>query len=260
MSLETGRKLGLISSLLLIILPIISIAAFAGFFFAVISSAVNLGSSASVPTELFGAFAGFTISFVIIGVLSIVAIILFVVAMYFLSHYYNERGIFTDVIYAVIIYAATAVAATIVEFAYLIPMLSSLSQNTNPSSIFNGGFFTVAIVLAIVAIIVIIVCAVLVMRALNRLAEKSEVDSFKTAGLLFIIGILLTVVLVGVIIVWIAFIFAAIGFYRLKPLPTAAVPVYSNQPLTLEQKKICPYCGAENKIEALYCKNCGKPI
>ncbi len=106
--------------------------------------------------------------------------------------------------------------------------------------------------------IVTIVSALLIMRAFNRLGEKSEVDSFKTAGLLYLIGILLSLVVIGVVVMWIAFIFAAISFYRLKPLPPpTAAPVYQPPPPPIVQTTVCPNCGAVNNPEAVYCKNCG---
>jgi uncharacterized membrane protein len=70
-----------------------------------------------------------------------------------------------------------------------------------------------------------IVNAVLYMRAFNKLAEKSGIDNFKTAGLLYSIGVLLTFVLIGWILVWRAWIFAATGFHKLKPSSVATPTV-----------------------------------
>jgi uncharacterized membrane protein len=66
------------------------------------------------------------------------------------------------------------------------------------------------------------------MRAFNKLAEKSGDDNFKTAGLLYLLGTVLTIVLIGGLLIWIAWIFAAMGFNSLKPkeppAPTSAYP------------------------------------
>ena len=102
-----------------------------------------------------------------------------------------------------------------------------------------------------------IVNGVLYMRAFNKLKEKSGVDNFGTAGLLYLIGVFIP------IIAWIAWIFAAMGFKKLKaaqPLHTY-VPYSVHPPLsTTMQTKRCPNCGAENLTDALYCSSCGKPL
>ena len=60
-----------------------------------------------------------------------------------------------------------------------------------------------------------IVNGLLYMRAFNKLKEKSGVDNFGTAGLLYLIGVFIP------LITWIAWIFAAMGFNKLKAAPTA---------------------------------------
>jgi uncharacterized membrane protein len=263
MSLESGRKLGLISSIIFVVLPIISIVALTGFILSIISS-VQIGTSTStIPPGILGLSAGLLGTYAIIGILGLVGFILFILAMYYLSHYYNEPGIFKNILYAIRIMIVTGVAVLVAEFAFLIPSIGSLSQlgtSAAPSSFF-GQFFVVFIVIILVAVVMSIVSAVLVMRAFNKLGEKSEVDSFKTAGLLYLIGVLLSIIAIGAIIAWIAFIFAAIGFYRLKP--AAAIPAvsYPTEPApTAIQTKRCPYCATENKPDAAYCRFCGKSL
>ena len=85
--------------------------------------------------------------------------------------------------------------------------------------------------------------AVLYMRAFNKLKEKSGVDNFGTAGLLYLIGVFIP------LITWIAWIFAAMGFNKLKAAPAASPHVsYSTQPplSSTMQTKRCPNCGTEN--------------
>jgi uncharacterized membrane protein len=64
------------------------------------------------------------------------------------------------------------------------------------------------------------------MRAFNKLGEKSEVDNFKTAGLLYLLGGALAIVGIGALLSWIAWIFAFMGFRSLKPknIQTTASP------------------------------------
>jgi hypothetical protein len=93
------------------------------------------------------------------------------------------------------------------------------------------------------------------MRAFNKLKEKSGVDNFGTAGILFLVGSIVP------IIGWIAWIFAAMGFKKLKttsPAPTGSY--FTQPPLSTMPMKRCPNCGAENTADALYCRSCGKSL
>jgi uncharacterized membrane protein len=258
MSLETGRKLGLISTLLLIILPVISIIAVVGYVSSILSSIIGLGQS-NLPSNIFAASAGLGVLTSLLSILQLVAIILFVVAMYILSTYYSERGIFTNVLYAVILLAVTGGVVLISEFLFLVPYASTISTTTPPTEIL-GGFFIYLIAILVVTVVAIIISAVLIMRGFNKLSEKSEVDSFKTAGTLFLIGVLLTIVVVGIFVVWIAMIFAFISFYRLKPLPPPTSTTTYQAPPPIVHTTVCPHCGAINTPEAVYCKNCGNHL
>ncbi|MCW3995152.1 MAG: DUF973 family protein [Candidatus Bathyarchaeota archaeon] len=180
--------------------------------------------------------------------------------MHRFSHYYNEPLIFNNVLYAFLLNIIGSVIAMVVIFAYFIGTIGTLS--------FSNGFsfaqyFTQMIILYIVIFgimyIFSIVGGVLYMRAFNKLAEKSGVDSFHTAGLLYLIGTILS--FFG-IIVWIAWIFSVVGFRRLKPLPQQASAYYAPYPPQsyVAQGKRCAYCGTENSPDASYCRICGRPL
>jgi uncharacterized membrane protein len=266
-SLETGKTLGLISSLIFVVVPAVAISLLIAFISSIISAIQLNGLNGVTPQlgglALFG--AGFGISMVILAIASIVGLILLLIAMNSLANYYNTPGIFKNLLYAVIIDIVTIVVVVALDFALLIPATRNISTSitTDPGSVF-GGAFVGFILVAIIAVVMLIISAVLVMRSFNLLGEKSEVDSFKTAGLLYLIGVLLSIVVIGGIIAWIGFIFAAIGFHRLKPLPPNSVPVtYPPQvppPTTTIETKRCPYCQTENRMDATYCRFCGKPF
>jgi len=116
--------------------------------------------------------------------------------------------------------------------------------------------------LAVLALFIIatfavsIVAVVFFRRAFTRLAEKSGVAHFRTAGLLFLIGIFIPVVN------YVALVFAALGFHRLAPVQ-ASVGGYAASPYVASSSgpvKRCLHCGAENSPESLYCRVCGNPL
>jgi hypothetical protein len=92
---------------------------------------------------------------------------------------------------------------------------------------------------------------------LSTFKEKSEVDNFGTGGLLYLIGMIIP------LIAWIAWIFAAMGFNKLKTIPaTPQTGSYYTQPSlsSTTQTKRCPNCGTENKVDEILCGNCGKTL
>jgi ribosomal protein S27AE len=98
-------------------------------------------------------------------------------------------------------------------------------------------------------------------RAFDALGEKSGVQTFKTAGLISLIGYALSIVLVGGILVWVAWIMLASAFHSLKPAAPAASS-YSQPSASsfVVQKRYCPYCGAGNILDAKFCDHCGKQL
>ncbi len=260
MSLESGRKLGLIASLMSVILPIAAVIGAVALIIATIVSA----TTGTVPTSFFGLSTGFTAFLIAVGAIGVIGFILFMVAMYRLSHYYNEPSIFKNVLYAFIISIISGVILLILEFTVFASLSGGISQTGTPTTTAPFTQFIITYLAVIgVSLIFGIVNAVLYMRAFNKLGEKSGVDTFKTAGLLYLIGVLLTVVLIGGLLVWIAWIFAAIGFKRLKVAPATAptVSYLPQSPLsTAMQTKRCANCGTENTSDSFYCRTCGRPL
>jgi uncharacterized membrane protein len=256
-----GRKLGLTASLINVIVPVI-IAILYGLLilslFRIFSSSVTGGSTS------FGSLypAGIFIGFIALGVLGLIGIILFLISMHSLSQYYNEPGIFKNALYGFLVNIIGVVVLIVVLFALILTEIASAAHSSVTNVI--GGFITVFLVVILSALLITILSAVLYMRAFNKLGEKSGVHSFNTAGLLYLIGAALTIVLVGGLLVWIAWIFAFSGFNSLKPKTAepSTVSYSTQQPpaYDLTQKKFCPHCGAKISPDSVYCANCGKQL
>jgi uncharacterized membrane protein len=139
------------------------------------------------------------------------------------------------------------------------------SVGTHPAATSAPGLFLIGLVSLIAAAIAIeVVSALFYKRAFNKLGEKSGVHSFDTAGLLLLIGAALSIVGIGGIISWIAWIFAAMGFNALKPKAseTSTFPYSTPQTTTpiIAQKRFCSYCGKENTADSVYCVVCGQKL
>ena len=264
MSFDLGRKLGLTASLIAVIVPVITVILYGLLFlsvFGIISSALTGGS------QTFGGLlfpAGITIAFIAIGIIGLVGIILFLVAMNSLSRYYSEPGIFKNALYGFLINIIGAAALIVILFALIFTTIVSSATSSTP--VLSGtAFIALFLVIIVAALVLSIVSAVLYMRAFNKLGEKSGVHSFNTAGLLYLIGTVLTIVLIGGLLVWVAWIFALSGFNSLKPKTSEPSTVsYSTlQPssaYSVAQKRYCPYCAAQISPDSVYCANCGRKL
>jgi uncharacterized membrane protein len=260
MSLDTGKKLGVTSALIFIIAPVIIASLSAVFFISLIGNISSTISNGGIfPTYSMASFGLILLGIVVAAIIIIIGIILFLIAMNELSHYYNEPGIFRNIIYALIVYVVGQVIIVTVTAALTFAAVANgvvASSATSMSLSFLGLFIGVTIASFVVAI----VSAILVMRAFNKLGDKSEVHSFNTAAILLLIGAIIPVI--GFILFWIGLIFVLSGFFSLKPKqPAASTHSGMPNPPYVNQNVIkCPQCGAENSINAEFCWSCGKQL
>ena len=260
MSLDTGKKLGITSSLIFIIAPIIAVSLYAAFFISLIGSISSSITNGGVfPTSPAASLGWISLALGATGLISIIGFILFLIAMYELSHYYNEQGIFRNIMFALIIGIVGVVVIIAVTVVFVFAAVANGVTASSASSL-GLSFFGVIIGATIAAFLVAIVSAIFVMRAFNKLGDKSDVHSFNTAGILILIGAIIPVV--GSIISWIGMIFVLSGFFSLKPKPdvTATNSGMPNAPYVSQNVIKCPQCGAENSINAEFCWSCGKQL
>lgn len=199
-------------------------------------------------------------------VLGIVGIILFILGIKGLAEFYKDNAIYQNALTGVMYYiiALVGVAVAVVGFSI--------------------GFFTFGLGLAlgiaglIIAFVFYLLAAMHLRTTFKDLAAKSGEQSFNTAGTLLWWGAILTIIFVGLILIFVAWIFAAIGFFSMKiqqqpygsqpvsyppPPATAGAPPASQpaagQPPT-QAARFCPNCGAPVTPDATFCPNCGKQL
>jgi uncharacterized membrane protein len=130
---------------------------------------------------------------------SLVGIILLLIGMKDLAEYYGQKSIFQDALYAVMFGIIGIVA---VWFGIL-------------SLLFGAGL--VGLILAlVVTFIFYILMAVHFKRAFNSLANRTGQGTFRTAGSLLLAGAILTIIIIGFILVFIAWILAIVAFFSIK--------------------------------------------
>jgi uncharacterized membrane protein len=191
----------------------------------------------------------------IIPVVGIIGLILMFIGMKGLSEYYKEPGIYQDAIKGLIFgIVGLVVTAVGLVFAFVIGIFT-----------FGIGALLVILALLVIDFVFYILMATNFKRAFSLLAQKTGEHSFETAGTLLLWGAILTIIGVGLLLIFIAWIFATIGFFGINateqksaytPPPVASGP----SPQTMQATHFCPNCGAPVDLNATFCPNCGKPL
>jgi len=215
-----------------------------------LESSKNLGGIGSILL-LIGVLP--VLSSLTFGVIAIIGLILVLVALYGFAGIYKERGIFNNSIYGVIAGVVGVVIAVVVLFAAVLSSITNFLEKIYPS--WNGSWSTISSlsgmtpnttnispsdvlpfiegILAVFLIlwIFIIIWAFFARRSLKSLSTKTSVGLFSTAALLLIIGAVLTIVIIGLLLMWIAVLLMAIAFFQIKPqqeqMPAAMAPPQS---------------------------------
>jgi len=153
--------------------------------------------------------------------LSIVGIILVLIGMNNLSKAYNDESIWKNTLYAVI-FGIIGIVASGLTLASLFfgGIFASVSFGAGTGL---AGFFAGLIIFLVVAFIFYILEAIYIRRAFDSLANKSGVGLFRTGGLLLLIGAVLTIVLVGLFLIFIAWILILAAFFQI-PVNSIAQP------------------------------------
>jgi uncharacterized membrane protein len=151
-------------------------------------------------------------------VLGIVGVVLLAKAMKEFSYYYQDEKIYQNALTGIKYYIVAIIAAAVAIVGIVIGAASATGLFTS-DFVFTTGFaagligFFVGI---IVAFVFYVLAASHLRKTFNTLAEKSGEQSFATAGNLLWIGSILTIIVVGLLFILIAWIFATIGFFAMK--------------------------------------------
>lgn len=193
-------------------------------------------------------------------VLSIIGVVLLLIAIKGFSQSYQDPSMYDNSLKGFIYYIIAAIAFA-VSFALLIAGIATIW-------VFGLGLFGIIgfVVALIFAFIFYVMAAKRLKMTLNSLAQRTGEKSFETAGMLLYLGAILTIVVVGFILIFIAWIFATIGFFQMKTTGQQSAPQqqygYAPPPPPTAQTatKYCPNCGAPVQPGTTFCPNCGKQL
>lgn len=148
----------------------------------------------------------------VVPIIGIVGIILVLIALKGLAEYYNENGIFQNALYGIIFYIiAVIVAAFVLIGAFLGGVFASPSMGS--VLVFASG----VIIAAVAMFIFYLLGALYFKRSFDIVSAKSGEKMFNTAGLLLLVGAILTIIFIGLLVMLVAWILVAVGFFSIKP-------------------------------------------
>ncbi|MEM3551547.1 MAG: DUF996 domain-containing protein [Candidatus Bathyarchaeia archaeon] len=172
-------------------------------------------------------------------IIGIVGVVLMLAAFKGLAEYYSEDDIFRSARYGLIIYMIGVIALSAVGsyaiFAWFVRVMAFFSK---PSTIIGPKSFMVPLLGGlIIAVLIMFVCyligALPLKRSLEMLSEKSGENLFSVAGLMLFIGAAATIIVIGAIIIMIAWVITAIAFSSLKPKPQTTQQSQASQPMQM---------------------------
>jgi uncharacterized membrane protein len=153
-------------------------------------------------------------------ILGIIGVILLLRGMKELSNYYQDEEIYKNTLTGVKFYIIALVAAGVAIAAMAVGVGSATGFTFTSDFVPTVGFGVGLIAFftgLIVAFVFYILATMHLRKTFNTLAQKSGEASFTTAGNLLWWGAILSIVLVGLVLILIAWIFATIGFFTMKP-------------------------------------------
>ena len=162
--------------------------------------------------------------------IAVVGIVLVLVAMKGFADNYLESSIFNNALYGVIFAIIGAVIAGVIIVVAAVGFLNALgfsisnwtnftAPQINPQNIDINTIMTFAVsALAALTVIVVfgLVMAVFIRKSLGLLSAKTGVSLFGTTGLIILIGAALTIIVIGLFLLWISLLLLAAAFFSIK--------------------------------------------
>ena len=155
-------------------------------------------------------------------ILGIIGVVLLLQGMKELSNFYQNQEIYKNSLTGVKYYIVAFVAAGVAIAAILIDVGFATGFAFKSGFVPTVGFgvgLAASFAGLIVAFVFYILAASHLRRSFNILAAKSGEAAFMTAGELLWWGAVLSIILVGFVLIFIAWIFVTIGFFSMKPQP-----------------------------------------
>jgi uncharacterized membrane protein len=156
-------------------------------------------------------------------VLGIVGFVMTLFAIKYISDAVADRTIFSDMLISIIFtVAATIVGGVVIigTFLRVLGMGTFVSSTfvISPSVTVGDWIGLAAAVLAGLVVVwgLLVVSSVFLRRSYNLIASKLRIDQFRTGATLYLIGAATAIIGIGFILIFVAEILFAVGFFSIK--------------------------------------------
>jgi len=209
-------------------------------------------------------------------VLGIIGLILTLLAVKYIGDVVNDANIFKNamIAYAVSIIGIAVVGIAVAAYFFGAVGLGALAGGSSGAA--TGGIIaaiTGVIIALVVVWILLVVSGYFIRKTYDIVATRLNVSMFRTAALVYFIGAILTIILVGFLVLIIAQILLVIAFFSISdtvtpyaggmppPSPAGYPPTMSGSQTTMgapaAASKFCVKCGAALAQDAMFCPSCG---
>jgi uncharacterized membrane protein len=156
--------------------------------------------------------------------LTLVGVILVFIALKRLAGSYGDSSIFQNALYGIIfLVIGSLVGAVVIMGAFF-----GIGWTVGTMDLMGGAdilAFLGAIIIGVVIIFVFyLLSAIFFKKTFDTLSAKTGESMFGTAGMLMLVGAILTIVVVGLILILIAWLLAAIAFFSMKTTAPTSAP------------------------------------
>lgn len=217
-------------------------------------------------------------------IVSIAGLVLVLIAVKYISDVVQDRSIFNNILIGLVLAIVGLVVAGVIIVGTVLSKLSTLQSLTSLTTVTTGtpsipsgvyGIIATVIIGLAVLWILLVISSVFVRRSYNTIAQRLNISLFRTAALLYLIGAILAIVLIGFVIVLVAEILLIIAFFSISesrmgfeqtttmpPPPPSSMQPGGGMPAGQSQysTRTCPRCGAPIAQDALFCPSCGSNL
>ncbi len=148
--------------------------------------------------------------------LGIVGVILLLRAMKEFAGFYQDNEIYKNALSGVKYYIVALIALAVSAAGFIVAFVFdnlAVTQVLGASSILG---LLIGITFLVVAFVFYVLAAKRLRVMFDGLDKKTGEHSFATAGMLLWVGAILTILVVGVLLIFIAWIFAIVGFFTMR--------------------------------------------
>ncbi|MDA4128100.1 MAG: DUF996 domain-containing protein [Thaumarchaeota archaeon] len=181
---------------------------------ATLSSAKTLGGVGSILLLLGAApSVGFA--------LAIAGFVMVLVAVKYISDLLTDKSIFNNMLIAVILGIIGVATAGLLVVGSVLRFIGLGYTNFGPGSVSTAiptdvvGLLVALVLGLIVAWVFLLVSSVFLRRSFTTIANRLGVGMFSTAGLLFLIGAALAIIIIGFALIFVAEILMIVAFFSL---------------------------------------------